>query len=369
MAKVGMQFHLLIGGGMRLFAATLFAGVAASVSLPVTTLGGQPPGYTVTDLGPTSSTGDGAKGINSSGQVAVSLDAQAYVWTNGVYAPSSGVNDGNGPLAINNLGHLTGAGNLRSFIYRNGTSTDLGSIDPNGPDYIFASGLNDDDVVVGTTYISSVNSYRAFVWSNGSIRELTPPSIPGNFSDAVAINDSGMIVGSYLNEAARWDLSGDVTTMNPIAGDVSAAAVALNAAGIAVGTSHASYVFTTAATVWNGITPSPLAPFPQWPDTNALGINDLNQVVGNGGDGNLPADALLWENGGVTDLNTLIPANSGWQLASAAAINDSGQIVGYGYLNGAGHAFLLTLVPEPTSASCVAIAIAVLLSRRRRVDE
>jgi hypothetical protein len=43
----------------------------------------------------------------------------------------------------------------------------------------------------------------------------------------------------------------------------------------------------------------------------------------------------------MTDLNTLIPADSGWILLSASHINDMGQIAGNGFLNGVLHAFLL----------------------------
>ena len=42
------------------------------------------------------------------------------------------------------------------------------------------------------------------------------------------------------------------------------------------------------------------------------------------------------------DLNTLIPANSGWFLQYALAINDKGEIVGVGTLNHQFEAFLLT---------------------------
>ena len=45
------------------------------------------------------------------------------------------------------------------------------------------------------------------------------------------------------------------------------------------------------------------------------------------------------------DLNSLIPSNSGWVLGRAQAINDLGQIVGFGYYNGQTRAFLL----NPTS--------------------
>ena len=42
------------------------------------------------------------------------------------------------------------------------------------------------------------------------------------------------------------------------------------------------------------------------------------------------------------DLNTLIPIESGWELAAATGINNSGQIVGRGMISGQTHAFLLT---------------------------
>ena len=44
----------------------------------------------------------------------------------------------------------------------------------------------------------------------------------------------------------------------------------------------------------------------------------------------------------VTDLNTLIPPDSGWELQSAEDINNAGQIVGAGTIHGQHHAFLLT---------------------------
>lgn len=44
------------------------------------------------------------------------------------------------------------------------------------------------------------------------------------------------------------------------------------------------------------------------------------------------------------DLNNLIPASSGWVLVEANAINNTGQITGYGLKGGHNHAFLLTPV-------------------------
>jgi probable HAF family extracellular repeat protein len=46
----------------------------------------------------------------------------------------------------------------------------------------------------------------------------------------------------------------------------------------------------------------------------------------------------------MTDLNSLLPANSGWELTTANAINEQGQIVGSGKKDGQTKAFLLTPV-------------------------
>ena len=42
------------------------------------------------------------------------------------------------------------------------------------------------------------------------------------------------------------------------------------------------------------------------------------------------------------DLNATLPADSGWTLEKAKAINNRGQIIGSGTLNGQAHMFLLT---------------------------
>jgi hypothetical protein len=55
---------------------------------------------------------------------------------------------------------------------------------------------------------------------------------------------------------------------------------------------------------------------------------------------------LLWENGILTDLNTLIPADSPWFLQEAFSINERGQIVGHMFNSPIGetHGFLATPV-------------------------
>ncbi len=75
----------------------------------------------------------------------------------------------------------------------------------------------------------------------------------------------------------------------------------------------------------------------------AYAINDYNQVVGSSETllGSTTNHAFLWnKTDGVTiDLNAW--AADGWVLSSATAINDNGDIVGNGFLNGVAHGFLL----------------------------
>jgi uncharacterized membrane protein len=52
--------------------------------------------------------------------------------------------------------------------------------------------------------------------------------------------------------------------------------------------------------------------------------------------------AFLWSGGVMKDLNQLLPPSSGWFLEVAQSINDAGQIVGAGTLNGQDRAFLLS---------------------------
>ena len=76
---------------------------------------------------------------------------------------------------------------------------------------------------------------------------------------------------------------------------------------------------------------------------SASGINESGQVVGSES-GTIPIGCggpFLYFGGITTNLNSLLPANSGWVLGAASAINDSGQIVGVGVVaGGANHAFL-----------------------------
>jgi probable HAF family extracellular repeat protein len=87
--------------------------------------------------------------------------------------------------------------------------------------------------------------------------------------------------------------------------------------------------------------------------SGAFGINNLGVVVGGSiestpGSGYGGWRAFIWDaQRGMQDLNDSIPADSGWILGTAFAINNSGQIVGIGRFGGVEEhrAFLLTAIP------------------------
>ena len=103
----------------------------------------------------------------------------------------------------------------------------------------------------------------------------------------------------------------------------------------------------------------------------AFGINASGQVVGASApypNAPAPGHAFLYSGGHMTDLNLLLPAGSGWQLSSATAINDSGQIVGYGLFDHQPAAFLLdtseTQSPEPGSLNLLGAGLVAVGLRR-----
>src|SRR5438270_2139728 len=91
--------------------------------------------------------------------------------------------------------------------------------------------------------------------------------------------------------------------------------------------------------------------------SRANAISNNGTVVGSSTTINDASHAFRWTQvGGMIDLNTLLPSNSGWVLLEASDVNDRGQITGSGLHNGLQRAYRLNppdfvnTSSKPTSA-------------------
>jgi uncharacterized membrane protein len=92
----------------------------------------------------------------------------------------------------------------------------------------------------------------------------------------------------------------------------------------------------------------------EFPNGQAEGISDRGQIVGEGFNSDFSdLHAFMWPSSASPgiDLNTVIPSDSGWELLLARGINNRGEIVGTGFLNGAQHAYVLIPVRSPVAPS------------------
>jgi probable HAF family extracellular repeat protein len=370
-----------------------FARIAsAAVAMACISGAAQAAGYTLTPLGDLPGGGNRsyAYGLNDLGQVVgVSWSSAgnfAFYWDSSSGMANLGDLNGNeyGSIAydINNHGVVVGGefGNSSAFSWNKTTGmAALGPIYYNG-----AYGINKSGAVAGYNTPSPYSGYNdAVYWdATGAIKNID--SLPGesaNGSDynyARAINDLGQVVGESetfgsLNggHAFLWSTSNGTIDLGTISGDTSSSATDINNLGEAVGRSVRH--LGSQAFIWDrsrGLQPLGFMPGDERSAANA--INDLGQVVGSSS-GPSGSRAFLWDLiGGFQDLNDLIDPGLGAFLESATDINASGQIVGYGTIDGYTQAFLLTpitaAVPIPAALPLLLGGIGLLagVARKRR---
>jgi probable HAF family extracellular repeat protein len=269
----------------------------------------------------------------TNGIVGTTAVCHTFNWKNGVMTDlgtlgglNSGSNAINDRQQISAQSEITatdpnfGFPEAHAALYQRGTIHDLGAI---GGPLSWGNGINNRGELTGASSLSfdvdptiGWYDFHAVLFDHGTIQDLG--TLGGTFSNGIGINQGGQVTGYSLtaNDAASvpfiWQ-DGTMTAINPVAGD-------------SVGTG--------------------------W------GISDSGQVVGSSGPITAPVHAFIWSHGATTDLNTRIPANSGWQLTWATGINARGQIVGQGIIGGQYHAFLLT----PSSSGEAAIELGTTVS-------
>jgi probable HAF family extracellular repeat protein len=208
---------------------------------------------------------------------------------------------------------------------------DLGTL---GGAFSDAVAINDAGQVVGVSETAS-GQLHGFLWHNGMMTDLG--TLGGSFSAAVAINDAGQVVGVSQIASGQfhgflWH-NGVMTDLGTLGGS-DTVAVAINASGQVVGRSVAADGHLHGFLWHNGV----------MTDLGTLGgsfsaavaLNKGGQVVGVSETANFELHGFLWQNGVMTDLGT-----PGGAFSEATAINAAGQVVGQSRTaSGEDHAFL-----------------------------
>jgi len=293
------------------------------------------------------------------------------------------------PTAINNKGQIVGYsitddGHKHAFLYENQILTDLGTFGGTDSE---ALAINGSGHIVGN-YIK-YGYKHAFQLYNSQFTDMFGSA---GMIEATGINDQNVMIGNIVSTSYMeithvilYDngLVTDLSVLGGIEPLLSARPRGINNKGQAIffeslcGSWECEHSY-----IFSGETVSEIFPF------NATDINDLGQVVGSslkdgewghidsclynqgdmtrindfGGNQSYPTalnnvgqvigtaqysqdynfHPFIYFNGTMKDLNTLIPADSGWNITIVSDINDKGQIIGTGLLNGEQHAFVLS---------------------------
>ena len=321
--------------------------------------------YRLVDLGTLGGTCSMAYAINDAGQIVgeadlANGDTHAFLYADGRMKDLGTLKSGKScAFGINAAGHVVGSSGLdddsRAFLFVGGVMKDLGSL---GGRVNGANGINAAGQIVGASHNAHGVS-RAFLYtSGGGMKDLGALAGPKGVSCATAINTVGHIVGYSETKdggmhAFLFTPGDGMKDLGTFGGDKSQAfqlndmdqivGVAANAKGELLAFLHAPRIgMRGVGTVVS-------------PRSIAYGINNVGQIVGSAdtvASGNIYSFGYLYSDGKMTDLMRLAGSSAaGWTRLDGGAINNAGQIAGFGYSpSGDIHAFLLTPVKEGQEA-------------------
>lgn len=302
-------------------------------------------GGTTTIIGNNNSFGfNSANAINSGGEIVgqagngqkeqaaiFTPTATTFLGTAGYTSNAAAINS-NGEI-VGYTGNSTGGYQAAIFSSVSGASPTL--ITTSGG---LATGINTGGTIVGFTSVSGVNHAFSYT-SSGGLKDLG--TFGGTSGNANGINDSGTIVGAYVdansNAHAVSYADGTLTTLDSLGAYALSVATAINNSGTIVG-------------------------FAQTNNSNGLVI------------------PFVYSNGVLSNLNSLVSGLPvGDSLVQANAINNNGDIVGFGNSgpDSSGFGFLLTPIPAGNAAplpgslplllaGTVGLALALLATHRRK---
>ena len=328
-----------------------------------------PPRYSVTDLGTLGGTESAAAGINNLGQIVGGADTakkgkgpefvtNVFVWQNGRMRAVPGLDGIHAyVVAVNGRGQMAGAYSANplkaKFAAARFEPTGAARLTGSFPIKERGYSLSQADALNAKGQMGGVSNNQAFFWDGKTLAKRLPP--PGfRTSEARAVNDSGQAAGkadwgpatATRTHALFWTASGKVTDLGVLPTYTDSVGRGMNNRGqvigwvSAAGTGADKFSFRYQAFIWEKGRMRGLGSIPRIKDSKAAAINNKGQVVGNAYYKSDEA-ALLWQNGKVYELNTLVPTGSGWKLQNALGINDRGWIVGNGIHNGIRRGFVL----------------------------
>jgi uncharacterized repeat protein (TIGR01451 family) len=283
-------------------------------------------------------------------------DFQAAV----VFPPTSGNCSQNSGTVTCNVPALAPGQNVSITIYvtpntgQSVVSNTVG-VSANEPDPIPANNSAIDNVTVNVTASPVQTSTIAGQASPASDRRATPT----RKSPVYAITDLGPVTAAAGGPPSN--VSGQSVGFMPVVGGIHAVMygpISLTDLGTLGGSNSYAFAINSAGQIAgqsdtaNGETHAFLYSYADggMTDVGTLGgrtssgwsLNEGGDVVGwstlEGG----YSHAFLYRDHAIVDLNSLIPADSGWDLEGAFGFGDGGSIIGYGISNGEEHMFLLT---------------------------
>jgi probable HAF family extracellular repeat protein len=262
---------------------------------------------------------------------------------------------------------VPGATQTRAVLWRDGHHIyDMGTL--GGPDS-WSFFINDHGQATGFSYINYVRGSNGaptvdpFFWDPKRRRMLDMGGFGGTFGYPTSLNNRGEVggfsfgPGNAANYAFLWH-DGKLTKL-PTLGGTDNEPQWMNEAGAQVGWAFLADGVTSHAALWKKGTVTDLGTLSGDRCATGYSINSSNQIVGHSwamlGSCHWPDpsitdwNAVLWQNGSIVDLNSLIARRSPLHLVVAVNIDDAGDIAGLGVPRGVhvrdveakGHAFVL----------------------------
>jgi len=350
--------------------------------------------YTITDLGTLGGTMSAPNAINNrsavGGYSTLAGDAvtRGFVWTRGSLIDLGSLAAGPNVVAQNPNSRLQIAGgadgavtnhdgnacwcpitsnlDCHSFIWQNGTMTDLGTMGGNSS---FAQWMNNRGQIVGFSQINAIDPngeifvcgagpgnqiVRPYLFENGKFHDLG--TLGGYNGGALGINDRGEVsggtevttsidptVGFVPHDAVLWS-NGRMTDLGTLGGKFSFGVI-VNNRGEVVGGSSLEGEQHMHGFLWKNGTLTDLGVLSGDTDSGAFGINSFGQVVGFSATSS-GIRGFIWQREVMTDLNTLISSDSGFQIALGGSINDRGEIAAQALVESTGELHTVILTPS-----------------------